>query len=302
MNHPKINLQLPFKLDNYTAIKRFLDAVAPLFPEQTIDGQPYLYSKSSNYQFSIQEHSAFNKDYKGTEDFLNAIYRNESVELTSMIICNMEKNVSLALLNPLSLMLSAGKINVLEDYETRIMEVLGINAEQEKRQDVVKNAAFLAKHFGDMILNTKVFNDEMTTVIRERMAEIEGAVANNLPLSAIFLIGSTLEGVLSAVAQKYPREFNSAISAPKKDGKVLPLTDWVLGSLIDVACEVTVLGKDVKDFSGKIRDFRNYIHPNVQVKHGFSPTMDTVKISLQVLRAAVNEINLYCEHHTVTAR
>ena len=79
----------------------------------------------------------------------------------------------------------------------------------------------------------------------------------------------------------------------------MPFTSWVLSSLIDVAYEVGVLKKDVKDFSEKVRDYRNYIHPNEQVKQGFSPTMGVVKISLQVLDLAMNEIDDFVKQNNV---
>ena len=74
---------------------------------------------------------------------------------------------------------------------------------------------------------------------------------------------------------------------------------WVLGSLIDVACEVNVLGKDVKDFSAKVRDFRNYIHPNEQIKQAFSPTMSTVEISLKVFNVAVSQVREFIDANPI---
>ena len=158
---------------------------------------------------------------------------------------------------------------------------------------------FCANNYSDKVLLSGVFNEKLVTIIRDRLCEIEKAVTNNMPLAAMFLIGSTLEGALAMVAQKYPRRFNTATSVPKKEGKVLPFTSWVLSSLIDVAYEVGVLKKDVKDFSEKVRDYRNYIHPNEQVKQGFSPTMGVVKISLQVLDLAMNEIDDFVKQNNV---
>jgi hypothetical protein len=131
------------------------------------------------------------------------------------------------------------------------------------------------------------------------MQEIDKAVANQMPLAALFLIGSSLEGVLSALAQRFPREFCSSLSAPKKEGKVLPLTSWTLDRLIEVASELKILEKDVKDFSKVVRDYRNYIHPNEQVKNKFSPKMETVELSLKVFDMALNQINQFIEQKTL---
>ena len=299
MSNPSIKLSLPYKLDNYDSIKRFLDAIKPLFPEQTSDTPSYtLSSKTSNYSFAVKGH-VLNEEYKGTKEFFNAIYRNDRVELVSMAISNFGQNICLALLNSSTLLLLANDIAVLEDYERKIKNALGIEVQEVVCQDVKQEVIFLEKNYDDMISKLNLFNEKMLIVIKERIAEIAKAVSNSMPLAAMFLIGSTLEGILSAVAQKYPREFNSAVAAPKNGGKVLPMNAWVLGSLIDIACEVNVLGKDVKDFSVKVRDFRNYIHPNEQIKQAFSPTMNTVDISLKVFNVAVSQIKEFIETHPV---
>lgn len=76
MDMPHLTLQLSYKLDNYESIRRFLDAIRPLFPEQTTEKQTsFLNSRSSNYEFSIQDNYVINKSYKGTKDFLNAIFQ-----------------------------------------------------------------------------------------------------------------------------------------------------------------------------------------------------------------------------------
>ena len=297
INSPYVQLQLPFRLDSYNRIRQFLEAIKPLFPEQTSDTPSYsLHSKTSNYNFSIKG-IVIGDEYKGTRDFLNAIYRNERVELASMTIRNLEQGVSLTMLEPSTLILLASDIAALEDYEIRIKNALRLEMPETASQDVKQEEMSLAKSYDDLLSLSGVFNARMSAVIKERITEIEMAVANSMPLAAMFLIGSTLEGLLSAVAQKYPREFNTAVAAPKKEGKVIPLTAWMLGSLIDVACELQVLRNDVRGYSVQLRDFRNYIHPNEQVKQNFSPTMNTVKISISVLSAVLNEISTYIEEH-----
>lgn len=298
MNKPNIQISLRYKLDNYNDIKSFVDVIKNVFPEQTTEGQGWITSKTSNYEFSLRE-NYLPKTYKGTKDFLNAIYRKEQVQIDNLTICNFEKHVYLMLFRPSVLMLYADDIQILEDYADKIRTALGIESSKSGQNDGKNVMLFCAKNYSDKVLLSGVFNEKLVTIIRDRLCEIEKAVANNMPLAAMFLIGSTLEGALAMVAQKYPRRFNTATSAPKKEGKVLPFTSWVLSSLIDVAYEVGVLKKDVKDFSEKVRDYRNYIHPNEQVKQGFSPTMGVVKISLQVLDLAMNEIDDFVKQNNV---
>lgn len=150
---------------------------------------------------------------------------------------------------------------------------------------------FLSKDFGILNISDININDNLKNIINNRLKEIELCINNNIYLSAIILIGSTLEGILLNIALVNIKNFNKANSAPKsKDKKTLPLDKWTLSNLIDVAYELGFLDKDVKEFSHILRNFRNYIHPNHQLQCNFSPDEDTTKICWQVLRAAVTDI------------
>ena len=295
MNKPNITIELPFKLDNYDDIKWFLDKIKPLFPEQTNAQQSIFSSKSSNYTAEIQAEYGFPKEYKGTVDILNAIYKKVDVNLTKLCFYNIEDRTFLSLLNRTHLMLMAETIEILEGCEKKIKGILVQYGQDENSQQLSQGPMVLMTKTRDTIFNSNLLDEHLVLVLKERMQEIDKAVANQMPLAALFLIGSSLEGVLSALAQRFPREFCSSLSAPKKEGKVLPLTSWRLDRLIEVASDLKILEKDVKDFSKVVRDYRNYIHPNEQVKNKFSPKMDTVELSLKVFDMALNQISQFIE-------
>lgn len=71
---------------------------------------------------------------------------------------------------------------------------------------------------------------------------------------------------------------------------MLPFQEWTLSNFIDVSYDIGLLGLDVKKFSHVLRDFRNYIHPYMQMSSRFSPDIDTAKISWQVLQAAISDL------------
>jgi hypothetical protein len=107
----------------------------------------------------------------------------------------------------------------------------------------------------------------------------------------IFLCGSTLEGLLLGVASKHPKEFNTAQSAQQdENGKVKKFHEWTLNNFINVAYELGYIKEDVKKFSHSLRDFRNYVHPYEQVSTGFNPDKHTAKISWQVLKASIFQL------------
>ena len=108
----------------------------------------------------------------------------------------------------------------------------------------------------------------------------------------ILLIGSTIEGILFGLAKKYPKPFNESSSAPKnKDNKVKILKDWTLNDLINVSSSLGIIDEDVKKHSHSVREFRNYIHPYEQLKSEFYPDDNTAKISWQVLKACIMQLN-----------
>ena len=236
MDMPHLTLQLSYKLDNYDSIKRFLDAIKPLFPEQTVVEQSFLYlqPKTSNYDFSLQD-SFETKTFKGTKDFLNAIYKKENIKITTICIHNREIDVYLTMASIKELALCGNDIPTLEDYERKLKKALEIGIQENEQQKVKQDQISLIKHFDDLIIPSNVFNEKLVAVINERIIEIEKAINNDMPLAATFLIGSTLEGVLSALAQKYPREFNTSVSAPKKDGKVFLVNDLNWCKYVEIA-------------------------------------------------------------------
>ena len=104
-------------------------------------------------------------------------------------------------------------------------------------------------------------------IIQQRIDEIDQCAKNNAPLATIFLCGSVLEGILSAIAIQEAQLFN-----------------------IDVAKELGYIDLDVQKFSHVLQNFRNYIHPYQQLHEKFSPNIDTAKLCVQVIKIAINQI------------
>lgn len=151
---------------------------------------------------------------------------------------------------------------------------------------------FLKKEYKNIALDKLDIDNAVIEILNGRLIEIQKGIKNESPLSVVILCGSVLEGILLGIALKNMKEFNQSTSSPKdKDsGKVLPFQDWTLSSFIDVAYSIGMLGLDVRKFSHSLRDFRNYIHPYLQVSSGFTPDIDTAKISWQVLQAAISDL------------
>lgn len=151
---------------------------------------------------------------------------------------------------------------------------------------------FLQIDFGEISVRKLPVDDAMFSVLETRLKEAAIALKAGASLSVIFLCGSILEGALLGLALKNPRLFNEAAGAPKdKEGKVKSFPEWTLSNLINVACDLNLLKVDIKKFSHVVRDFRNYIHPYMQMASGFSPDQHTANICMQVLKAAIAELS-----------
>ncbi len=159
------------------------------------------------------------------------------------------------------------------------------------QNDIIEDE-FINKQISEITLDKLGITEPLLSVLKDRINEIKLCINAKSSLAAIFLCGSTLEGILLDIASKNPKLFNQVKSAPKtKEDKVKQFPDWSLNSFIDVSFEVGFIQDDVKNFSHTLRDFRNYIHPYQQAFSKFSPSEGTAKICFQVLKLAINQLS-----------
>ena len=169
----------------------------------------------------------------------------------------------------------------------------GIRAEAKRRFVAVagmKLARPLARTCPDF---TKLVTDpNLASILEGRWREANLAYGVGAYISAVIQLGSILEGVLLAKAEANRRVAMTSSSAPtdKKTGATLPLDQWKLASLIAVAHAVGWLGKDVKDFSIALREYRNFVHPNVQRTQRFDPDVGTCDVAWAVTSAALADL------------
>jgi hypothetical protein len=153
-----------------------------------------------------------------------------------------------------------------------------------------EEAAFLAKDVDFVDLSHVDVPLDFQSVIADRLEEVETCFESGAPLDVVILCGSTLEGLLYEVAKNHPADYNRTAAAPRRNGKVRPLSEWSLNDLLNTSRELGVLGEDVSKFAHAVREFRNYIHPQQQVKEGFRPRRVTAQIARHVLRAAIDDL------------
>jgi hypothetical protein len=187
----------------------------------------------------------------------------------------------------------------LETFNKKLFEECLTIAQKLQGKKVQKVEAvesvedFLKKEVDEISISALKIDSAVTIVLEQRIVEVKQCLKASAPLSAIFLCGSILEGVLLGIATKKPKEFNQSSRCPKhKDtGKPKQFHEWSLNNFIEVANDIGFLGLDVQKYGHSLRDFRNYIHPYEQMSSGFNPDMHTARISWQVLKAALHDIH-----------
>ena len=164
-----------------------------------------------------------------------------------------------------------------------------INFETKKE---VNEEDFINQEFDEISIFELNLDGIISDILNKRILEIKANIKANAPLSAVVMIGSSLEGILLGFASKNPKDFNQANAAPKdKEGKAKLYQDWSLSNFIDVAYELRLIQEDVKKFSHSLRDFRNYIHPFEQMSTGFNPDINTAKLCWNVLKVAMIQLS-----------
>ncbi len=182
---------------------------------------------------------------------------------------------------------------IRDGKEIKFTEADQIDFSYPSEFDKDNEKLFLEKEFGEIHLEKLGLDDDITNILLLRIEEIKNCMTAHAPLAAIILLGSVLEGILLGIANQMPKEFNQSNSAPKNatNNAVKRFQEWSLATFIDVAYDLELINKDIKLYSQSLRDFRNYIHPYVQLTSKFIPNDETAKISFQVLKAAIFQLS-----------
>jgi hypothetical protein len=194
-------------------------------------------------------------------------------------------------------LLSKWKLNKLRageeptKYEQHALEALtALFTPAERPALSADDLAFLNKDLGAVDLTALPKELTAQQVISARLDKIDRALDAGAQLAVIFLVGSTLEGLLAELSLAHASTFASAAAAPKGKGTVKPLDAWTLSELITVSRALGLLSEDVAKHADQVRNFRNYVHPRQQLKENFEPRIETARIAQQVLRAALADL------------
>jgi hypothetical protein len=228
-------------------------------------------------------------DYESKASLLRRIWREQSSATVSRL------NTELLGYWKDSKLISGSSIT---DAEQQMYDELVSEFATSKIASDTIDVEFLNRDFSGVNLTMLPPALTSTAMVEARLDEIGKAMKAGAPLAVIFLVGSTLEGLLQELAIAQAVAFTHSKAAPKKDGKPKAPQEWTLSELISVARELGVVSADVANHADQVRNFRNYIHPRQQLKENFTPRIETAGIAQNVLLGAIKDLQALHERES----
>lgn len=268
--------------------KPFDQSLKMLLEDLFVMGGGYVldFTNSSFAQF-IEDSVSFDpyEKYDGSKAaILRMIWSKEPPDVVAKLNLDLVERWNLIQLRTDAAITDYQKLAVKKAQET--FESIGSDHETTTQDD----AAFLARDFGEINIDALRTNLTAADIVAARLLEIQKTLDADAPLATIFLVGSTLEGLLHDIAMANTSSFLASRAVPRSKGKTKPLDQWTLDELITVSADIGVLSADVAKHATQVRNFRNYIHPRQQLREQFEPRAETAQIAQQVLRAALKDL------------
>ncbi len=139
-------------------------------------------------------------------------------------------------------------------------------------------------------------NQQMRDILTRRWRECCKCVKADAHLAAIVMMGGLLEALFVGRANMMPdkKRLVNAASAPKDKttGKTLNYQDWMLDSYIRVAHELNWITESAKTVADVLKEYRNYIHPEKELRHGVSLALNDSSMFWQVTKALARQLLL----------
>jgi hypothetical protein len=147
----------------------------------------------------------------------------------------------------------------------------------------------------DRRMRELIIDQEIASLLIDRIRETEICAANGAYTFAIIGIGSFVEGLLQTVLSERDDQIRAHGFLDER-GKVLQDRRIGLQYLIDLARSRSWIQLDAADFMHKVREYRNYVHPRVQQRHPQMFDRDSVMLCWAPVRAVLNDLEERLAH------
>lgn len=181
-------------------------------------------------------------------------------------------------------------LGLLKDAKNALVE-LRSSALTQTSVTATANTDDLAPDFSPLAGNV-----EMRDILTRRWHECHKCVQAGAHLAAIVMMGGLLEALFVARANKMTDKSTliGATTAPKDKttGKTLNYQDWMLDSYIKVGHELKWISDSAKDIADVLKEYRNYIHPEKERRHGVVLAFNDSAMFWQVTKGIVRQLLL----------
>ncbi len=133
-------------------------------------------------------------------------------------------------------------------------------------------------------------NCELRNIIERDFSEIQRASSSGCWKSVIILCGGSIEAVLADLLMDNPVQAMASTKAPNKKD----ITRWGFSDLIAVCVDLKLVTKGVEKLSHPIREYRNLVHPGIELREKLDFHAEEARIAVEVLNIVLRD--LACPH------
>ncbi|OOC12574.1 hypothetical protein BM451_15770 [Dickeya dadantii] len=174
----------------------------------------------------------------------------------------------------------------LQYYRSKVRQTLGLYSDTEILTPVSE------KYINDKIFNPPNLQDHIKKNLNSRWSKIEKCAFSEAWLASVIMLGSLLECVLLAALEAAGKKAPDAVSAPKNrnSGNVKPIDTWTLQDYIKVVIELKTIPSSIEKHIHELRDTRNLVHPNKQLRENIIADESLCRISGEVTETVIDAL------------
>jgi hypothetical protein len=133
-----------------------------------------------------------------------------------------------------------------------------------------------------------VVTGDLRRFLERDYPEIQRAFVAGCWKSVVILSGGAIEAILLDLALQNPDEAKEAKNAPREPD----LAKWGLSDLLRVCVELGVVTAGVEKLSHSVREFRNLVHPGVEMRKPLVFGKEEARIALEILHMLHRDLSL----------
>ena len=133
-----------------------------------------------------------------------------------------------------------------------------------------------------------VSDADLRKILERDYQEIQKSMISANWKSTIILSGGAIEAILLDLVLKNAKAVKNCIKIPT--GKPKP-NDWSLNDLIEISLDTKLVGGEIGRLTHSVRQYRNLIHPAVELREKMKVEPEEAKIAVEVLNILIRELS-----------